>query len=84
MAHLPELPSHHADPFDRMLVCQSLKRGLVLVTSDPLLGVYSVICGDLSGSGSRERPRRTAGRSRAVREASRHRGHSCHQRLKIN
>jgi PIN domain nuclease of toxin-antitoxin system len=42
MAHLPKLPPHHKDPFDRMLVCQSLEHGLVLVTSDPLLCAYPV------------------------------------------
>lgn len=42
MSHLPKLPPHHKDPFDRMLVCQSLEHGLVLVTSDPLLRAYPV------------------------------------------
>ena len=35
-----ELPRHHRDPFDRMLVAQALARGLVLVTSDRRLASY--------------------------------------------
>ncbi len=42
MAHLPKLPTHHKDPFDRMLVCQSLEHDLVLVTSDPAVRAYPV------------------------------------------
>jgi len=42
MTHLPKLPLHHKDPFDRMLVCQSLEHGLFLVTSDPFLRAYPV------------------------------------------
>jgi PIN domain nuclease of toxin-antitoxin system len=41
-AHLPKLPDLHKDPFDRMLVCQSLEHGLVVVTSDPLVRAYPV------------------------------------------
>ena len=42
MAHLPRLPPLHKDPFDRMLVCQALEHGLLLVTSDPLLRAYPI------------------------------------------
>jgi PIN domain nuclease of toxin-antitoxin system len=42
IAHLPKLPALHRDPFDRMLVCQSLEHGLTLVTSDPALSAYPV------------------------------------------
>ena len=42
MTHLPKLPPLHRDPFDRMLVCQSLEHGLILVTSDPLVRAYPV------------------------------------------
>jgi PIN domain nuclease of toxin-antitoxin system len=42
MAHLPKLPDLHKDPFDRMLVCQCLEHGLVVVTSDPLVRAYPV------------------------------------------
>jgi PIN domain nuclease of toxin-antitoxin system len=36
------LPRHHRDPFDRMLVAQSLRLGLPLVSNDPLLMPYGV------------------------------------------
>ncbi|MGK2958939.1 MAG: type II toxin-antitoxin system VapC family toxin [Acidimicrobiales bacterium] len=37
-----ELPSHHRDPFDRMLVAQAQLESLVLVTADQTLGPYDV------------------------------------------
>jgi PIN domain nuclease of toxin-antitoxin system len=36
------LPSHHRDPFDRMLVAQSLRLGLPLVSNDPAFVPYGV------------------------------------------
>lgn len=36
------LPALHRDPFDRMLVGQSLEEGLVLMTRDPLVKQYAV------------------------------------------
>ena len=36
------LPTHHADPYDRMLVVQALVEGLTLVTHDRTLEPYSV------------------------------------------
>ena len=36
------LPSHHRDPFDRMLVAQAKAEGLTLVTRDRALGQYGV------------------------------------------
>ncbi len=39
VAQLPEL---HRDPFDRMLICQSIMGGLTLVTPDPLITQYAV------------------------------------------
>lgn len=36
------LPTHHRDPFDRMLVSQAQLEGLVLVTADRLLAAYAV------------------------------------------
>lgn len=38
----PELPAHHRDPFDRMLVAQSQLESLVLVTADDSLAPYDV------------------------------------------
>lgn len=40
--HLPRLPRLHADPFDRMLVCQAIEHGLGLVTPDRLITQYPV------------------------------------------
>lgn len=36
------LPSHHRDPFDRMLIAQAQAEGLVLVTRDSRIGNYDV------------------------------------------
>lgn len=36
------LPAHHADPFDRMLVAQSLVEGVAMVTADPVFERYGV------------------------------------------
>lgn len=41
---LRELPWHHRDPFDRMLVAQAIAERLDLVTSDRRLDVYPVRC----------------------------------------
>jgi PIN domain nuclease of toxin-antitoxin system len=35
-----ELPRHHTDPFDRMLVAQAKAEGMVLLTSDSALAAY--------------------------------------------
>jgi PIN domain nuclease of toxin-antitoxin system len=37
-----QLPMHHRDPFDRVIVAQALSEGLVLVTSDRRLASYGV------------------------------------------
>jgi PIN domain nuclease of toxin-antitoxin system len=37
---LEKLPLHHKDPYDRLLVAQSLEEELTLVTNDPLLLAY--------------------------------------------
>ena len=39
---LERLPMHHRDPFDRMLIAQSLEENLPIVTSDPLFARYDV------------------------------------------
>lgn len=36
------LPIHHKDPFDRLLVCQSLAEGIPLVSSDSGLDCYGI------------------------------------------
>ena len=37
-----ELPSHHRDPFDRLLVAQARIEELTLVTSDPQITRYGI------------------------------------------
>jgi PIN domain nuclease of toxin-antitoxin system len=39
---IKELPSHHRDPFDRLLVAQAALDELVLVTRDRQLSAYNV------------------------------------------
>jgi PIN domain nuclease of toxin-antitoxin system len=41
---LPRLPDLHRDPFDRMLVCQAIAGGLVLLTPDREITQYPVRC----------------------------------------
>lgn len=36
-----ELPAHHADPFDRILVAQALVEPMRLMTHDPIVARYS-------------------------------------------
>lgn len=36
-----ELPSHHQDPFDRILVAQALVEPMRLMTHDPVVALYS-------------------------------------------
>ena len=37
-----ELPAHHADPFDRMLIAQAHVDGLTLITADRAFAAYGV------------------------------------------
>ncbi len=37
-----ELPAHHADPFDRMLIAQARMEGLTLITADDTFAQYDV------------------------------------------
>lgn len=37
-----DLPRHHGDPFDRMLVAQARAEGLTIVTADPAMQAYDV------------------------------------------
>ncbi len=39
---LERLPMHHRDPFDRILIAQSLEENLPVVTSDPWFSHYPV------------------------------------------
>lgn len=36
------LPKHHSDPFDRMLIAQAQKEGLILLTADSIIPRYDV------------------------------------------
>ncbi len=40
---LQELPKHHADPFDRMLVCQAKRLGLGIISLDKIIDSYQVM-----------------------------------------
>jgi PIN domain nuclease of toxin-antitoxin system len=39
---LQDLPKHHGDPFDRMLVCQAKRQGLGIISADDALDPYGV------------------------------------------
>ena len=39
---LDALPFHHKDPFDRLLIAQSIEEGLTIVTADSQFAAYSV------------------------------------------
>lgn len=42
MIQLASLPPIHRDPFDRILIAQSLQHGLTLATVDPVMRTYGV------------------------------------------
>jgi PIN domain nuclease of toxin-antitoxin system len=37
-----ELPLHHRDPFDRILIAQSIEEKLPVITADPIFGRYPI------------------------------------------
>ncbi len=39
---LQDLPKHHGDPFDRMLVCQAKRLGLGIISVDKIIDSYQV------------------------------------------
>ncbi len=39
-AAVADLPAHHKDPFDRILVAQAAIEGVTLLTADPLVAAY--------------------------------------------
>jgi len=41
-APLLKLPFHHKDPFDRILIAQSITRSLPIATGDPVFGQYGI------------------------------------------
>jgi PIN domain nuclease of toxin-antitoxin system len=42
LLHLPKLPFHHKDPFDRIIICQALENGLTILTADDEIRKYDV------------------------------------------
>ncbi len=42
VVQLPALPDRHRDPFDRMLVCQAVAHGLILLTPDEAIRRYPI------------------------------------------
>ena len=45
MAHstrVADLPFHHRDPFDRLLVAQALEEGVPLLSADQILSAYGI------------------------------------------
>ncbi len=40
--HVYNLPDHHRDPFDRILVAQSQLEGLPILTADPSISLYKI------------------------------------------
>lgn len=42
LARLTQLPFHHRDPFDRLLIAQAQTEGLSIITRDPLFEAYEV------------------------------------------
>ena len=41
-SHVAELPPHHRDPFDRLLVAQAVLERLPILTADAQIGKYDV------------------------------------------
>ena len=41
-AHVYELPEHHADPFDRLLISQSQLESMPLLTKDSFIQKYAI------------------------------------------
>jgi len=42
--YLAKLPDLHKDPFDRILICQAIVAGLVILTPDDLITQYPLRC----------------------------------------
>ncbi len=40
--HVAQLPYHHRDPFDRMLIAQAITEGLPIISADSVFDTYSV------------------------------------------
>lgn len=44
LAVLEQLPPHHRDPFDRLILAQALSEGMRVLTSDDKMTIYGVPC----------------------------------------
>lgn len=44
LQHLIQLPFHHRDPFDRIIIAQALTEGLAIATGDEIFPDYGVNC----------------------------------------
>jgi PIN domain nuclease of toxin-antitoxin system len=42
-AHVESLPSHHRDPFDRLLIAQAALEGMRVVTANPTFARYPIL-----------------------------------------
>ena len=42
ISHLAQLPPHHKDPFDRLIISQAMIAGMTIVTADHAFAAYSV------------------------------------------
>ncbi|WP_447974920.1 type II toxin-antitoxin system VapC family toxin [Nitrospira sp. Kam-Ns4a] len=42
VVRVAQLPFHHRDPFDRLLVAQALEEGVTVVSADPVFRMYGV------------------------------------------
>ena len=43
IAKISTLPFHHRDPFDRMLIAQSLVEGIPIISADAVFDTYGVV-----------------------------------------
>ncbi len=42
ISHLEQLPPHHKDPFDRIIIAQAVVENMTVVSVDPAFADYSV------------------------------------------
>jgi PIN domain nuclease of toxin-antitoxin system len=42
ISYLKQLPQHHKDPFDRMIIAQAMLEGMTIVSIDQAFSAYSV------------------------------------------
>ena len=40
---LSDLPLHHRDPFDRLIICQAISEQLPIVTKDTKFDYYNIV-----------------------------------------